>query len=335
MTELSDLHVHLGGAVPAAVLWEILCNQGLQTEYKGFQDFQTALTAAAGQIKNLDEFLGKYFHVTEAIQSSPDAIATSAYQAISKAFRRSQIAYMEIRFNPAKRLRAGLHNMDAIVLATLQGLERASLHYGVKTAAIFSLGRDCPQTTNASILEAAIRWKKPAMGTAAGIVGIDMAGPESLHREKDPEWVSQTADLFQKAKAAGLKTTYHIGETPDSGWRGLRTILNQIRPDRIGHGIELRNAPKQKKEEILQTLAATRTCLEICPTVNAVTGYAQTEDLQAFCTELASRAAPFCICTDNPYLVHTNVQAEMDRVFPSNCHAKEWALENSKLHRFS
>lgn len=119
-----DLHTHLGGAVPASVLWEILCDNGLQTEFQTFDHLQEYLTVTRGDIQNLDDFLKLYFHATELIQSSPHAANVAAYQAVAKAYRRAHISGMEIRYNPLKRLRRGQYSLDAIILSTIQGLHR-------------------------------------------------------------------------------------------------------------------------------------------------------------------------------------------------------------------
>lgn len=323
----------MGGAVPASVLWEILKNQGLETPFEGFLPFQEALTARAGKVRNLDDFLGRYFHITEAIQSSPDAVATSAYQAVAKAFRRGGVTHMELRFNPVKRLRKGLHSMDAILLSALQGLEKASAHYQVSTALILSLGRDIPQVDNARIVEAAIRWgTKSARGLAAGIVAIDMAGPESGGKEKDPRWMEETAELFANAKAAGLKATYHIGETNHSGWRDTQKVLHTIRPHRIGHGIQIDKAPLREKKAILEVLKATGTCLEICPTVNMLCKGATLKGLRLFCRELACEGVAFATATDNPYLAHTNVERELQLLGDPDL--SRWATDCGWTHRF-
>ena len=61
---MHDLHIHLGGAVPSSVLWEILCDNGLRTEFTGFTAFHESLTARPDAVKSLDDFLGRYFQVT-------------------------------------------------------------------------------------------------------------------------------------------------------------------------------------------------------------------------------------------------------------------------------
>lgn len=313
---MHDLHIHLGGAVPSSVLWEILCDNGLRTEYVDFATFHDSLTARAEDVKSLDDFLGRYFKVTEEIQSSPSAASVSAYQVVAKAYRRAQVSALELRFNPQKRMRHGLHTMDAIILAVMQGLERASLHYGVATGIILSLGRDLSLESNWQIIDSAIKWRsRGALNGANGVVGIDMAGPESRSLELSKPWMSEVAAMMEKARQAGLKITYHVGESEATGPDGLLRVLEEIRPDRIGHGIELRKAVGKKREALVTLLRENAVCLEICPTVNLVTrvipDYAC---IAGFVRDLAENEIPYCINTDNPYLIHTNLKREYEIV---------------------
>ena len=313
---MHDLHIHLGGAVPSSVLWEILCDNGLRTEYVDFNTFHDSLTARPNEVKSLDDFLGRYFQLTEQIQSSPSAASVSAYQVVAKAFRRAQVRAIELRFNPQKRRRHGLHTMDAIILAVMQGLERATLHYGVETGIILSLGRDLPLEANWQIIEAAIKWRsRGSLNGANGVVGIDMAGPESRSLELSKPWMSEVAAMMEKARDAGLKITYHVGESEGTGPEGMRRVIESIRPDRIGHGIEMRRTEGKKREALVSMLRENNICLELCPTVNLVTRVI--DDLSQighFVRDLAKNEIPFCINTDNPYLIHTNLKREYDLV---------------------
>lgn len=313
---MHDLHIHLGGAVPSSVLWEILCDNGLRTEYVDFTTFHDSLTARPNEVKSLDDFLGRYFQVTEEIQSSPSAASVSAYQVVAKAYRRAEVSGIELRFNPHKRMRRGLHTMDAIILAVMQGLERASLHYGVATGIILSLGRDLSLEANWQIIEAAIKWRsRGSLNGANGVVGIDMAGPESRSLELSKPWMSEVSAMMEKARQAGLKITYHVGESEGTGPDGMQRVLEAIRPDRIGHGIELRRADKKQKEALTSLLKEGNVCLELCPTVNLVTrvipDYAC---IAQFVRDLADNEIPYCINTDNPYLIHTNLKQEYEIV---------------------
>lgn len=313
---MHDLHIHLGGAVPSSVLWEILCDNGLRTGYVDFTTFHESLTANPAEVKSLDDFLGKYFQVTEEIQSSPSAASVSAYQVVAKAYRRAHVTALELRFNPQKRMRHGLHTMDAIILAVMQGLERASLHYGVATGIILSLGRDLSLEANWQIIEAAIKWRsRGALNGANGVVGIDMAGPESRQLELSTPWMNEVAAMMGKARDAGLKITYHVGESEGTGPEGMLRVLETIAPDRIGHGIELRKAKGKTKDALTSLLREKNVCLELCPTVNLVTRVvSDIHTIGHFVHHLAEKDIPFCINTDNPYLVHTNLQQEYDLV---------------------
>lgn len=309
-----DLHTHLGGAVPASVLWEILCDVGLQTEFKTFDQLQKFLTVNPGDIQNLDDFLRLYFHATELIQSSPHGAAVAAYQAVAKAYRRSGITGMEIRYNPLKRLRADYHTLDAIILATIQGLQRASMHYQVRTGMIFSLAKELQHDDNAEIVKAAIRFKSHGvLHGAYGVVGLDAAGPESLGKDLDRQWLTDVASMMHEGRKAGLGITWHVGETSHSGPQGIKNVLEIIQPDRIGHGVQIIKATGKLQDHICGLIKERNVCIELCPSVNVVTkslnSYSEMADIIRF---LDKQSIAYCINTDNPYIIHTNLQREYD-----------------------
>lgn len=307
-----DLHIHLGGAVPASVLWEILCDNGLETEFEDFEALQDYLSVRQHDIKSLDDFLGRYFHATELIQSSPDGASAAMYQMVAKAYRRGDVNAIEVRFNPLKRLRGGVHSMDAVVLASLHGLERASMHYKVKTGIIFSMGKELTFQNNWKIVETATNFccRAPLMG-AHGIVGIDMAGPESLGLDTDKDWLKEVSTMVETARRRGLGVTWHVGETDFSGPQGMEAVLDIIQPDRIGHGIQLRKARGKQKERLCAMLRERKVCLELCPSVNLVTGSIDSyQEVAELVRLLDKEEIPFCVNTDNPYIINTNILRE-------------------------
>lgn len=310
----------MGGAVPAAVLWELLCDSGLRTDFKTFDDLEEYLTVRPESIHNLDDFLNRYFHGTELIQSSPRTASESAYQLVAKAYRRtgqlSRVNAIEVRYNPLKRVREGLHTLDAIILATIHGLERASMHYRVQTGILFSLAKEFTHERNAKIVEAALEFggRDPLKG-AHGIVGLDMAGPESLRNDSNPEWLKTIAKMIEPVREKGLGVTWHVGETQDSGPDGLEAVLEWIRPERIGHGIELRKATGAQRDRLCKILRERQVCLELCPSVNLITGSIKNlNEISDLIRLLTAEGIPFCINTDNPYIIQTNLRQEYDLV---------------------
>jgi len=351
---LIDLHCHLGGAVPSAVLWEILCDSGLQTEFESFDSLHRFLSVCSGDVKSLDDFLGRYFHSTELIQSSPQAANESAYQAVAKAYRRCSMASqqedeekklkneflgMEIRYNPLKRLHGGRHTLGAIIMATIQGLQRVSMHYKVHTGILFSMGKELSAANNWTIVQAAVAFRShgPLRG-AHGVVGIDMAGPESSGLDTNKAWLKEVKKMVEHAREAQLGITWHVGETTHSGPDGLECILDTINPQRIGHGIQLGKAKGAQLERLCRQLREKKICLEICPSVNLVTRSIQSlEEIADLIRLMDAEKIPFCLNTDNPYLIRTNLLQEYDSVrtvLGPDAHLLEQAHEHARNHTF-
>ena len=103
-TKLAELHVHLGGSVDPAVMWEIAHAQGIRLPTKDYWKFVDLVTVDSVKKKSFEDYLS-LFRWTELIQSSPLAIERSVYQTIAGAYRKNNITLLELRFNPMKRNR--------------------------------------------------------------------------------------------------------------------------------------------------------------------------------------------------------------------------------------
>src|SRR5688572_32662983 len=68
--ELTDLHIHLGGAVAPHTLWSLAHQQGFKLPVGSYWEFVEFITIDPVKIHSLDDYLN-YFHWTEKIQSSP------------------------------------------------------------------------------------------------------------------------------------------------------------------------------------------------------------------------------------------------------------------------
>ena len=139
-----------------------------------------------------------------------------------------------------------------------------------------------------------------------GVIGIDMAGPESMNVELRVKEVALYEGLFAKARAAGLKTTVHTGETPHTSGEGVLAVLRHLKPDRIGHGIRA-----AYNQEALEVLRDSGTVLEICPSSNISThAVKDIQELGHILKIFKSNKVPYTINTDGPYLLDTNMAQE-------------------------
>jgi adenosine deaminase len=238
---------------------------------------------------------------TEKIQSSPQAMERSVYEIIGKEYRSSRVSLIELRFNPMKRNVGGERDLDHIVHAALRGMDRAVLEYGVRAGLIFCLAREFEPRLNEILVEKAIRYRR------RGVVGIDLAGTEKDAVELRPREVARYRELFARARAGGLKTTVHTGETAGTGAEGVRAVVEQLEPDRIGHGIRAAQDPR-----VMGLLRERGVVLELCPSSNLATrAVASLSELGEIIRRLWEHGVRFNINTDGPYLLDTNLRSEV------------------------
>ncbi len=299
--DLVDLHIHVGGAVAPHVLWSIAHDQGFKLPVSDYWEFKELVSARPGKVRSLDEYLAVLHQWTERIQSSPQAMERSVYEVIGKEYRSSRVSLIELRFNPMKRNVGGERDLDHIVHATLRGMDRAVLEYGVRAGIIFCLAREFELRLNEILVEKAIKYRR------RGVVGIDLAGTEKNAIELCPEEIQRYRALFARARAAGLKTTVHTGETAGTGAEGVRAVVETLEPHRIGHGI-----CAAKDERVMDLLRERGVVLEICPSSNLATrAVASLDELGAILRRFWDRGVKFTINTDGPYLLDTSLRGEV------------------------
>jgi adenosine deaminase len=300
-TELTDLHIHVGGAVAPHVLWAIAHDSGFKLPVKSYWDFCDLVYADPNKVTSLGDYLDILHQWTEKIQSSPAAIERSVYEVIGKEYRSSRVSLIELRFNPMKRNVGGERDLDYIIAAAVRGMDRASLDYGVKAGLIFCLAREFDYELNEIIVKKAEKYR------AQGVIGIDLAGPEQHTLELGGD-VDRYRDLFERARQAGLGTTVHTGETTHTGTEGVLAVIDKLKPARIGHGIAA-----AQSDEAMRKLVENGIVLEICPSSNLRTRAVENMvDLKRVFDRLRAGGVRLTINTDGTYLLGTHLRQEFD-----------------------
>jgi adenosine deaminase len=299
--ELADLHIHVGAAVAPHILWSIAHDQGFKLPVHTYWEFRDLVTAKPDTVSSLSDYLQILHQWTEKIQSSPAAIERSVYEIIGKEFRSSGVSLIELRFNPMKRNLGGERDLDHIIHAALRGMDRACLEYSVRAGLIFCLAREFPLELNEILVKKAVKYR------SRGVVGIDLAGPETHTLELGAE-VDGYRDLFGRARHAGLGTTVHTGETPYTAVPGVLAVLEKLAPARIGHGVAAASS-----EEAVRKLVESDTVLEICPSSNLRThAVASLDDLGEALRTFERAGVRYTINTDGPYLLNTHLRHEYE-----------------------
>jgi adenosine deaminase len=292
-TPLVELHCHLGGAVAPAIMWGIAHSQGIRLPTKDYWEFRETITVSPRKGRSFDAYL-ELFHWTELIQSSPLAVERSVYEVVGGAYRKNNITTIELRFNPMKRNRGGEQDLDHIISAAIRGQDRARLEYPVKPGLILCLDRAFPYELNEIIAEKAIAYGN------RGVVGVDIAGPESpTFRVRDYR------GLLDSCRRHGLGITVHSGEAGPV--EEIAEVIRHLEPSRIGHGVKAAYDPR--------TLAMIRErgiVLEVCPTSNVHTRVVSGWDEFRWIFDTFRRnEIRFTINTDGPELLRTYIRDEL------------------------
>jgi adenosine deaminase len=290
---LAELHCHLGGAVTPAIMWSIAHAQGIKLPTRDYWEFRDTITVSDKRNRSFDGYL-QLFHWTELIQSSPIAVERAVYEVIGGAYRKNNVTTMELRFNPMKRNRGGEQDLDHIIAAATRGMDRASLEYPVKPGLIFCLDRAFPFELNEIITDKAIAWRD------RGVVGIDIAGPESATFR-----VADYKRVFRRARQYGLGLTVHTGESGSVD--EVARVVELLEPDRIGHGVKAAYDPRA-----MAMIRDRGIVLEICPTSNlntrVVSGW---EEFRWIFDTFRRNEIRFTINTDGPEMLKTYIRDEM------------------------
>ncbi len=315
LKDLVELHVHLGSATTAHLLWEMAYQQGIRLEEKDYWKFVSSIEVD-GDV-SFDEYL-KNFDLTEMIQSTPQAVERSVYDAVSLSYRKSDINLLEIRFNPMKRNREGLYDLDRIIFAAIVGMKKAMMEYPIKVGLIITTDRGFSKSQTDVLVDKAIKFRDE------GVVGIDLSGPQ-----RDGFSIEHLQGAYKKAREAGLGTTIHTGEQTSSD--EMMQALKLLKPDRIGHGIKAAYS-----EDLIKELQEQGTILEICPTSNVVTGVVKGwDEIGSIIRKFKESGINFTINSDGPVFLKTNVRKEYQKLIELGVLTSQEAIDINELARKS
>ncbi len=241
-----ELHLHLEGAIPHEVLWELIQKYGgdpsvsdltslrRRFEYKGFSHF-----IKTWSWKN--QFLREYEDFTYIAEATARDLAAQ------------NIRYVEMFFSPSLFTRNGLKTQK-LTEAIRTGLHRVS---EIEVALIADLVRDFGPENEFLTLNELKEVKE------LGVVGIGIGGSE---RQFPPGPFKR---LYEDARRMGFHTNAHAGEAAgaESVWGAIRSL----QAERIGHGTRA-----EEDDSLLDYLVEHRIPLEMCPLSNVRTNVVKT-----------------------------------------------------------
>jgi adenosine deaminase len=347
---VTEIHVHLGGAVPLYRLWEIAIDRGIRGMGAGYEDFIDILQIRDDRVKDLDTYLEVYDKI-ELIQSGPTSVRESIIIAIHRAYRTGGMTQLgpggeggspnplfsvdrfELRFNPLKRTgavflkgsHAGLYDVDRVIKSACAAVEDVEIGFKgkVQVGLIFCFGRDMTFEANMVLAEKVRQWRE----RNNKIIAVDLAGHESKNPLSDPKRLSEMKQVFDMI-GPGLGRTIHVGETPHVDINTFIKTVEALNPQRVAHPIVAFRALWEKKDDRgLKLLQERDLVCELCVKSNLLTK--AVKDLAEYgriINTLDEFGIKYTFSTDAPCLQLTSLAEELVLLLDSGAANEEQVL---------
>ncbi|MEY4667474.1 MAG: hypothetical protein RL518_173 [Pseudomonadota bacterium] len=347
---VTELHVHLGGSVPLYRLWEIAIDRGIRGIGSGYEDFINLLKIQDGKVKDLDSYLEVYDKI-ELIQSGPASVRESIIIAVHRAYRTGgmvkvgpggeggspeslfAIRRLELRWNPLKRTgavflkgsHAGLYDMDRVIKSAVNAVEEVEIGFRgqIQVGHIFCFGRDLTFEANMALARKTRMWREKTNK----IVGIDLAGNESINPLSNPRKLEEMRLVFDEA-GPGLGRTVHVGETHHVDIETFVKTIESLNPARVGHPIAAIRALWDRKDDRgIKILKERNIVCELCVKSNLLTGAVKDlEEYGRILKTLDEHGIEYTFSTDAPSLQGTSLAHELLMLLESNAATPEQVL---------
>jgi aminodeoxyfutalosine deaminase len=278
----AELHVHHVGSAPPRVVAELA------------EAYPTAgVPSDPDALRELFSFTD-FAHFVEVFLSvvglvrTPDDVRLLTYE-VARDMADQRIRYAELTCTPYTSVLAGIAP-EAFCDAIEDARVAAQRDFGLELRWCF----DIPGEFGLPAAEETLRIAMDRQ--PAGLISFGLGGPEvGVGRE-------QFAPYFDAARAAGLHSVPHAGETtgPETIWDAVR----YLGAERIGHGIAA-----ARDGDLMRHLVDHGIALEVCPTSNLATR-AVASLAEHPLPVLVDAGVPVTISSDDPSMFGTTLNNE-------------------------
>jgi len=279
----AELHVHHVGSASPRIVAELAARH----EGRSPVPADPAALADYFAFRDFGHFIEVYLSVVDLIRDDED-VRTLTYE-VARELARQQVRYAELTVTPYSHVRRGIP-APAFCAAIEDARTGAAADFGVDLRWCF----DIPGEAGVPAAEETLRI---ALGEQpAGLISFGLGGPE-VGVPRAP-----FKPYFDKARAAGLHSVPHAGETtgPQTVWDALR----DLGAERIGHGIAAAQDPR-----LMAYLAEHEVPLEVCPTSNVRTRAVASIEEHPL-PVLVAAGVPVTINSDDPPMFGTTLEEE-------------------------
>jgi adenosine deaminase len=238
----AELHVHLEGTLEPELSFALARRNGIALGY----GTPEALLAAY-DFHDLPSFLAIYYKAMNVLLHEQDFFDLT-WQYLLKAHQQ-HVVYAEMFFDPQAHTSRGVE-FATVIRGIRRAQERAAAELGLQTQLIMCFLRDMSAESALQTLEQALPYKHWLVG-----VGLD-----SDEKNNPPV---KFAEVFRRARAAGLRLTMHCDVNQQNTLVHIRQCLDTIGVDRIDHGVNSLEDPA-----LCADISSRGLGLTVCPVSN-------------------------------------------------------------------
>ena len=239
----AEIHVHHVGSASPRIVSELAARHPgtVPADLDALRDFYT--------FRDFGHFIEVYLAVVDLLRE-PEDLRLLTYE-VAAEMAAQNIRYAEMTLTPWTSVQAGVP-IEAYVEAVEDGRVAAERDHGIRLRWVYDIPGESGLPSAVDTLGFALDHAPETL------IGFGLGGPEvGVDRP-------QFKDVFDQARAAGLHSVPHAGETtgPQTVWDAIRVLG----AERIGHGTSAVQDP-----ELVAYLAEHGIPLEVCPTSNIAT----------------------------------------------------------------
>jgi adenosine deaminase len=261
--------------------------------------------ADPSRFTSLDDFLHYYYIGMSVLLHAADfeALAWDYFERVSK----DGVHHAELFFDPQAHTSRGVQ-YTVVLDGFLSACKRAKEELGITSELTTCYLRHLPVHDSLTLFD---HEQVQASYMGGQIIGI---GLDSSEAGNPPH---RWAELFERARAMGLRLTAHAGEEGPADF--VLAALKDLGVERIDHGVKL-----AENDAMLKEVAATGTMLTVCPVSNVVLkGFSTLSDVPI--RKFIDAGIKFSINSDDPayfgcYILDNYCQVQ--EAF--NLSVKEW-----------
>jgi adenosine deaminase len=283
----AELHLHFQGSIQPETLLELARRHSIDLPANSASELREWF-----RFRDFGHFVEIYAMLRACLVEARDFELVTCE--LGAALAAQHVRYAEVTFTPGPEVYRGPR--DTFFDGLTRGRSRVLQDLGVDLRWIFDIPRRTV-TLHPDIPLADFITSVAIDGRDEGVVALGLAGTENGYPPEPFEpW-------FDRARAAGLHSTPHAGETagPESVWGALRALG----AERIGHGVRSLEDPR-----LMEYLVERQVGLEVCPTSNVQLGVYPSLAEHPL-AQLVAAGAVVTVNTDTPSIFGISLSDEL------------------------